>query len=89
MNPFTPDEISLFHAEGWDIFEASGSIQNESGDREFQLQRLDEDAILADDVAAWKLVWDSDQPHHRKALDFLKENSPAEYAAIVAECQLH
>lgn len=86
-NPFTQEERTLFHSEGWDIFEASGSIQNEKGDRDFQLQRLDEEAILSDDVEAWNLVWSSDQPHHKKALDFLNEHSPAEYAAIVEECQ--
>lgn len=81
-NPFTPEERVLFHSEGWDIFLADGSIQNENGDREFQLQRLDEEAILPDDEAAWRLVWGSEKPHHQKALAFLKEHSPAEYADI-------
>jgi hypothetical protein len=91
-NPFTPDEIELFHSEGWDVFEASGSSQNDSGDRPFQLQRLDEEAILSDDVEAWKLVWrkagEGSAPH-AKALDFLNQHSPAEYAAILEECQPH
>lgn len=91
-NPFTDEELELFHSEGWDIFEASGSIQNENGDRDFQLQRLDEEAILADDVEAWRLVWkragEGSEPH-QKALDFLMDHSMAEYVAILEECQPH
>lgn len=79
---FTDEEINANHTEGWDIFEAEGSIQNENGDRPFQLQRLDEADILVDDMAAWTLVWNGTEDRHRKVIEFLKQHSPAEYAAI-------
>lgn len=90
INPFSDAELELFHSEGWDVFEASGSIQNDNGNRPFQLQRLDEEAILPDDLAAWHLVWRraaEGSEAHQKALDFLMDHSIAEYAAIRNECQ--
>lgn len=88
-NPFTDAESALFQAEGWEIFEASGSVQNDNGDRPFQLQRLDEEAILPDDVTAWAIVLrrahGGSEPH-QKALNFLREHSPAEFEAIIHEC---
>ena len=91
-NPFTDAEIELFHSEGWDVFLAEGSMLNENGDRPYQLQRLDEEAILMDDAAAWRLVWKraaEGSQSHQKALDFLMDHSMPEYEAIRATCQTH
>ncbi|MBN9548496.1 MAG: hypothetical protein J0H31_06330 [Alphaproteobacteria bacterium] len=91
MTEWLADEIEAAQAEGWDIFEAEGSISNENGDRPFQLQALDDSDIFTGhnrDVDAWRHVYTKAQagsPLHQQALDFLREHSPAEYEAIVKE----
>lgn len=88
-NPTTDSDLA--QAEGWDIFEASGSIANVNGDREFQLQRIDETQVFPGDEEAWHHVYT--QAHagsalHRRALIFLRERSPAEFEAIIHKCSL-
>ncbi|WP_353645733.1 hypothetical protein [Mesorhizobium sp. WSM2239] len=79
-------------SEGWDIFEASGSAQNENGDRPFQLQALDEDEIFVGpnrDVDAWTHVYHHAKrglPLHQQALNFLREHSLPEFEAVISEC---
>jgi hypothetical protein len=68
------------YSEGWGIFECSGS---ENGP--YQIQRLDQEAILADDDAAWRLVADKARKgsrYHRKALAFVRKNNPIEWSVI-------
>lgn len=80
---FNDDEVQVFHNEGWYIVDANG---------EFQLQRLDEDAKLSDDHAAWKLVWNqaiAGSVSHMKALQFLFQFAPEEYAQIKATSTLY
>ncbi|TGT64053.1 MULTISPECIES: hypothetical protein [unclassified Mesorhizobium] len=91
MTEWLPEHQSDAQAEGWDIFEASGSISNENGDREFQLQALDDSDIFTGetrDVDAWRHVHAKAQtgsPLHQQALAFLREHSPGEYEAIIKE----
>ncbi len=66
------------HAEGWDLFYSSGSA-----DGPYQVQRLDEEALLNDDTCAWKLVKNGNKPHHAKALAILKQSNPQEYNRIL------
>ncbi|RWM32607.1 MAG: hypothetical protein EOR77_21495 [Mesorhizobium sp.] len=78
-------------AEGWDIFEASGSEQNKDGDRPFQLQAVDDSDIFTGyerDGLAWGHVYT--QAHagsllHQQALNFLREHSYPEFAVIIYE----
>jgi hypothetical protein len=77
---FTTDEVAIFHLEGWHLTE------------DLQLQRLDEEAKLSDDEAAWKLVWNqatAGSIPHMKALAFLHQFAPEEYATILATVQTH
>jgi DNA-directed RNA polymerase alpha subunit len=77
---FSHDEVQVFYNEGWLIT------------NDLQLQRLDEDARLSDDHAAWKLVWNqatAGSIPHMKALAFLHQFAPEEYAAILATVQTH
>lgn len=91
MTQWNPDHQFDAQAEGWDIFEASGSISNENGDREFQLQALDDSDVFTGetrDVDAWRHVYTQAQagsPLHQQALAFLREHSPAEHEAILKE----
>jgi|JI10StandDraft_1071094.scaffolds.fasta_scaffold519749_3 hypothetical protein len=86
MGNWSHEDAANAQAEGWDIFEASGSMANEHGDRPFQLQSIDEMDALADDMAAWLLVRARAQAgdgRHQRALEFLKTRSPAEYSDII------
>ncbi|TIW53840.1 MAG: hypothetical protein E5V54_24060 [Mesorhizobium sp.] len=91
MVEWLPEHQSDAQAEGWDIFEASGSISNENGDREFQLQALDDSDIFTGetrDIDAWRHVYTqafAGSALHQHALNFLREHSPGEYEAIVKE----
>lgn len=83
---WTHDDAAKAQAEGWDIFEASGSIQNKDGDRPFQLQSIDEMDVLADDMEAWLLVRGramAGNGLHQRALAFLNAQSPGEYADLI------
>jgi len=80
---FSDDEVQVFYNEGWYIMDANG---------DFQLQRLDEEAKLADDASAWKLVWDratDGSAPHMKALAFLYQFATAEYNLILAAVRTH
>ncbi|MES0188962.1 hypothetical protein NKK48_30325 [Mesorhizobium sp. C386A] len=78
---WTPGQQTDAQAEGWDIFEASGSELNKDGDRPFQLQACDEADIFKGytrDTDAWQHVYD--QAHagsqlHQQALNFLRAGS--------------
>ncbi|ESY35732.1 hypothetical protein NKK48_01375 [Mesorhizobium sp. C386A] len=93
MTPeWTPGQQTDAQAEGWDIFEASGSELNKDGDRPFQLQACDEADIFKGytrDTDAWQHVYD--QAHagsqlHQQALNFLRAGSLPEFEAIIHEC---
>ena len=86
---WTSDNIDQAYAEGWNIFEASGSSLNEDGEMPYQLQRDDEAAIFEDDTTAWHHVYNranEGSELHRQALAFLQEFSTPEYEAIIKEC---
>lgn len=91
MTEWNPDQQCAAQAEGWDIFEASSSILNESGDRPFQLQALDESDIFTGyerDGLAWGHVYTqarAGSPLHQQALNFLREHSYPEFAVIIYE----
>ncbi|TPL66588.1 hypothetical protein [Mesorhizobium sp. B2-4-1] len=92
MTEWPPEHQFDAQAEGWDIFEASGSILNENGDHPFQLQACDEsDAFTGDmrDMKAWNHVYTKAHAGsrlHQQALNFLKEQSEPEFEAIISEC---
>lgn len=89
----TPDQNAA-NAEGWNLFEAEGSVQNKDGRSPYQLQRIDfpEDddgnqipAPFEDDHEAWEHVWSAaaaGSELHKRAIQFLNANSPGEYAYI-------
>ncbi|WP_136619711.1 MULTISPECIES: hypothetical protein [Mesorhizobium] len=91
MTEWPIDHQQQAQAEGWDIFEASGSQLNENGDRSFQLQACDDgEQFQGDmrDMKAWEHVYA--QAHagsqlHEQALNFLKEHSEPEFEAIISE----
>lgn len=71
-------------ADGWGLFNIS--THTDPGDSPFQLQKYDEAGRFDNDSDAWdhvieKAAQGSDL--HKAALDFLKENSPAEYRDII------
>lgn len=82
------DQQENAQAEGWDIFEASGSMQNEDGRSPFQLQKIDESGILESDQDAWRLVFkraEEGSALHVAAVEFLRTQSPGEYELIQKE----
>ncbi|RUU78224.1 hypothetical protein [Mesorhizobium sp. M7A.F.Ca.MR.362.00.0.0] len=92
MTEWLPECQTDAQREGWDIFEASGSMLNENGDRPFQLQALDEsDKFVGDerDSKAWDHVYNLAHVGsllHQQALNFLKEHSLPEFEAIIHDC---
>lgn len=79
--------------EGWDIFESCGPHGP------YELCVLEEPELLpelgfnekkfADDNAVWEYVFQKYKEGswlHRKALEFLYERNPQEYAAIIRWC---
>ena len=67
-------------SEGWDLFECGGDHAP------FELERIDEMAVFADDAAAWKHVIAKvkvGSPLHCRAMAFLFENSPDEYYEVM------
>lgn len=72
-------------AEGWSIFEASGSLQNRDGRSPYQLQRNDEAAIFPDDQMVWHWVIsqaEQGSEFHLAALQYLSQESPGEIDEI-------
>ena len=65
-------------AEGWDIFYANGSVHGL-----WQIQRLDEEAILNDDTEAWEIVANGTEPHHISAREFIAANNSSEYSRLM------
>ena len=65
-------------AEGWDIFYAQGSLHGL-----WQIQRLDEEAILNDDTEAWEIVANGTEPHHISAREFIAANNSSEYSRLM------
>ncbi|TPJ51756.1 MULTISPECIES: hypothetical protein [unclassified Mesorhizobium] len=88
---WNPGQQTDAQAEGWDIFEASGSQLNENGDRPFQLQACDQAQIFTGflcDLKAWTHVYTKAMTGsllHQQALNFLKEHSAPEFEAIISE----
>ena len=87
-------EISSKASEqGWDIFEASGDpnaiVEGRLyGTRPYELERYDEAGVFKDDLEAWVFVAKQagrGDETAQKAIEFLRDNSPNEYNAIVAE----
>ena len=71
------------HAESWGIFDLCEVGRPDP----YQLQRVDEDERFASDDHAWRYVAAraaEGSAYHRGALDFLRDNSPGEYAAVIA-----
>lgn len=71
------------HAEGWGIFD----LCEEGRPDPYQLQRVDEDERFPSDDDAWRYVaarGAEGSTYHGAALDFLREASPGEYAAMSA-----
>lgn len=63
--------------EGWDIFYCEGSA-----DGLWQIQRIDEPAILDSDERAWELVGSQTTEIQKKALSFVLEKNPKEFKRI-------
>lgn len=87
MVEWTKTDTAAAQAEGWDIFQSDECLR---------LERLDDPGSIpelgftrpkfADDYGAWRHVvagTAADNPLHVKALAYLRENSPGEYAEIV------
>src|SRR3546814_11597248 len=71
------------HGEDWGIFALCEIGRADP----FQLQGVDADEIFASDEDAWRHVaarGAEGSEYHRSALDFLRDNSPGEYAALIA-----
>lgn len=71
------------HGEGWGIFALCEIGRADP----FQLQGVDADEIFASDEDAWRHVaarGAEGSEYHRSALDFLRDNSPGEYAALTS-----
>lgn len=77
---WTDEDRRVANAEGWDVFDSYGSANGP-----WQIQRLDEEAILDNDTDAWELVKakaDAGSLVHCNALAFITEHNPQEAMAI-------
>jgi hypothetical protein len=85
---WTPAQSRLAKAEGWDIFDCSGSDFGR-----WRVLRIDdpqawEDMLgfvppaLGDDEEAWKLVMEGAESHHVAARDFVRTNNRVAYEAM-------
>ena len=79
MIGWTERHSLMAQCEGWDIFEADGSMQNRDGRSPYQIQRIDENPILSCDQEAWELVRRGRGEHHILALMLMQRHSPGEY----------
>src|SRR3546814_17672153 len=71
------------HGEDWGIFALCEIGRADP----FQLQGVDADAIFASDEDAWRHVaarGAAGSEYPRSARDFLRANSPGQYAALIA-----
>jgi hypothetical protein len=78
-----PFDNQQAHAEGWGIFDLCEVGRADP----YQLQRIDEDERFASDDDAWRYVTAraaEGSAYHRTALDFLRDHSPGEHAALIA-----
>jgi hypothetical protein len=87
---WTPEDSAAACIEGWDIFYSA-----RAEDHEYDLQKIDEPElyeeengvtgvrIWEDDADVWVFVRDTSSKLHQKALDYLAEKSPDEYASIM------
>jgi hypothetical protein len=76
---WTVEDSNAALREGWDIFSAT----SDAGP--FQIQRVDETEIFADDQGAWEHfvhLLHLHSPLHLRALRFLREHNPQEITAI-------
>lgn len=76
---------SAAQAEGWDIFE----VRNDRHPP-FEIQRYDEDAVLASDWVAHNRVLrgaEAGVPHCCAALAFIARHAPAEYNELLERDQ--
>ncbi len=76
---WTPADSAAAVQEGWDVFDCDG---------EMQVQRCDEQEILPDDDAAWKLVAEGTRrgsPLHAKALAAVSADERAKILAANSE----
>lgn len=84
---WTVEHSRIAQAEGWDIFETSGS----EGGR-WQIQSLDEPLAdagatqLLNDEQAWTLVVNGTGAHHEAARLFVQAHNGLEWAAISKFC---
>jgi hypothetical protein len=79
---WTHEHVEAAAARGWGIFDTDGS---EAG-TPYQLQKMDEVAVLDSDDQAWVQVREdaaSGDALALSALAYLKENSPIEYHSIM------
>lgn len=84
---WTNDDADAAYHEGWGLFECDGSLNGP-----WQIQRFDDPDTwpaehgrpypFDDDTDVWRLIRGGNTPLHRKALDFLIEQNPQEYASI-------
>lgn len=94
---WTPEDSAAALAQGWEIFSTNRDDDwcktrkgLRYGHRPYELQRDDDAEIFANDDEAWTFVWLAglaDDPVATRALVFLMQNSPVEYAAIRDFCE--
>lgn len=72
---WTQEHVNAAEREGWAIFQQHGR-------GEFQIQRLDEDAVLEGDADAWELVFHGNEAHHVVARAWVAQHSPGEWDRI-------
>lgn len=82
MTPYENFDNSQAMSEGWAVFHTTGT--NDDGD--FRIERLDEEAIFADDQAAWDHVIEKAaqcSAYHQNALRFIRRHNETEFALLV------
>jgi hypothetical protein len=75
---WTKKDSQLATKEGWNLYYSKGSL---GGDR--QVQRNDEQDLLSEDSDAWVIIKTQELPHHKKALEILKEDNIKEYNRVL------
>lgn len=72
---WTQEHVNAAEREGWAIF-------RQHGHGELQIQKLDEDAVLEEDAAAWEIVFHGNEAHHVVARAWVAKHSPGEWERI-------
>jgi len=75
---WTKETSQLATKEGWNLYSSEGSA-----DGNIQVQRNDVQNLLTDDLDAWRIVKTNKLPHHKKALEILKQENIGEYNRIL------